>query len=98
MGNMYDKGEIFMSNQREDKWCFISTSWTDMNGTPYYLAWQPNTYDDGYFWTQRNIFQELKETDYNIEPHKFTFKYKKDAYNFAKSVKLKDYMIVEQLN
>lgn len=66
-----------------------------LDGTPYLLAWQPYDWDDGYFWTQKEIFLQLIHTDYNIDPHKFTFKSREEAINFAKKDNLKNYRIIK---
>ncbi len=71
-----------------------SSWWNDSNGTPYFLAWQPYDYDDGYFWTQKTIFLQLVHSEYNIAPHRFTFTSKKEAIQFARKIQLKNYKIV----
>lgn len=77
-------------------YAFISLDWNDWEtGEPYYLAWQPNTYDDGYFWTQKAIFMELVGTECNQSPHRFTFKTRESAKKIARELKLKKYKIVK---
>lgn len=65
------------------------------NNVPYLLAWQPYEWDDGYFWTQKEIFLSLVKTEYNMKPHNFTFSTKREAVKFAKRIKLKNYKIIE---
>lgn len=72
-----------------------SCSFYDMEGLPYFLAWQPNEWDDGYFWTRKSIFLKLMQTEYNVDPHKFTFASEEEAIKFAKKDKLKNYKIVK---
>lgn len=45
---------------------------TDVLDERHYLAWQPNTYDDGYFWTTMKWFMEC--LPHNTAEHRFAFK------------------------
>ena len=48
----------------------VSDAWGDR----MYLAWQPYTWDDGYFWTSKESFNEcLYDRGCNTKEHRFAF-------------------------
>lgn len=47
---------------------------TDVMGDRMYLAWQPNTWDDGYFWTSKETFDECIKQGWNTKEHRFAFR------------------------
>lgn len=48
---------------------------TDKGGERMYLAWQPGTWDDGYFWTSKETFDEcLFDEGWNTREHRFAFR------------------------
>ena len=48
---------------------------TDALGYRMYLAWQPGTWDDGYFWTSKETFDEcLFDEGWNTREHRFAFR------------------------
>ncbi len=71
-----------------------------------YLLWQPSTWDDGWTWTYKEVFEEAltKRPEYNAWPHRFLFDSKEGAREFAKSLKLPcrwfitEWQITEEMN
>ena len=48
---------------------------SDVWGDRMYLAWQPDTWDDGYFWTSKKSFNEcLYDRGWNTKEHRFAFR------------------------
>ena len=47
---------------------------SDACGDRMYLAWQPDTWDDGYFWTSKESFNKcLYDRGLNTKEHRFAF-------------------------
>ena len=47
---------------------------TDVLDERMYLAWQPDTWDDGYFWTSKETFDKCLSNGWNTSEHKFMFR------------------------
>ena len=53
---------------------------TDALGDRMYLSWQPGTWDDGYFWTSKETFDEcLYYERWNTRDHRFAFRSRDQA-------------------
>lgn len=58
-----------------------------------YLAWQPGTWDDGYFWTRKDIFIEC--LPYNTAGHRFVFHRIEDAWRAISNLNLKTGYVIK---
>jgi|GEM_PF-5667698 len=64
------------------------------NGETWYLGWQEPVWDeDGYFWTMKDVINEIIKD--NTKEHPFIFNTKQGAINLARMLKIRDYIIEE---
>lgn len=59
----------------------------------YYLAWQPGTWDDGYFWTQKDTFIECLPD--NTAEHRFAFRRINDAWRAIRDLNLRTGYVIK---
>ena len=58
------------------KWC-ITTGWGLNNTDILYLGWQPYAWDNGYFWTDKDVISGILAN--NTSEHPFLFNSKEEA-------------------
>lgn len=73
-----------LSELKHEKWCIITNLFEDET---HYLAWQEPAWDeDGYFWTSRDIVEDIIKN--NTPEHPFLFNSRRAAIKHLKSISI----------